>query len=77
LTFTQAHRLKALPENIEKIENEIIKLTELLSDPGLFLKDSKKFSKLSLCLVERQELLSKLEDEWLNLEEKNSKGSDA
>ena len=77
LTFTQAHRLKALPENIEKIENEIIKLTELLSDPGLFLKDSKKFSKLSLCLVDRQELLSKLEDEWLNLEEKNSKGSDA
>lgn len=77
LTFTQAHRLKALPENIEKIENEIIKLTEFLSDPGLFLKDSKKFSKLSLCLVERQELLSELEDEWLNLEEKNSKGSDA
>ena len=77
LTFTQAHRLKALPENIEKIENEIIKLTELLSDPNLFLKDSKKFSKLSLCLVERQELLSGLEDEWLNLEEKNSKGSDA
>ena len=52
LTFTQAHRLKALPENIEKIENEIIKLTELLSDPDLFLKDSKKFSKLSLYLVE-------------------------
>ena len=77
LTFTQAYRLKALPENIEKIENEIIKLTELLSDPDLFLKDSKKFSKLSLCLVERQELLSELEDEWLNLEEKNSKGSDA
>ena len=77
LTFTQAHRLKALPENIEKIENEIIKLTELLSDPDLFLKDSKKFSKLSLCLVERQELLSELEDEGLNLEEKNSKGSDA
>ena len=77
LTFTQAHRLKALPENIEKIENEIIKLTELLSDPDLFLKDSKKFSKLSLYLVERQELLSELEDEWLNLEEKNSKGSDA
>ena len=77
LTFTQAHRLKALPENIEKIEKEIIKLTELLSDPDLFLKDSKKFSKLSLCLVERQELLSELEDEWLNLEEKNSKGSDA
>ena len=77
LTFTEAHRLKTLPDNIEKIENEISKLTELLSDPGLFSKDFKKFSKFSLGLVERQKTLSELEEEWLNLEEKNSKGSDA
>ena len=77
LTFTEAHRLKKLPDNIEKIENEISKLTELLSDPGLFSKDFKKFSKFSLGLVERQKALSELEEEWLNLEEKNSKGSDA
>ena len=77
LTFTEAHRLKTLPDNIEKIENEISKLTELLSDPGLFSKNFKKFSKFSLGLVERQKALSQLEEEWLNLEEKNSKGSDA
>ena len=77
LTFTEAHRLKKLPDNIEKIENEISKLTELLSDPGLFSKDFKKFSKFSLGLVERQKALSELEEEWLSLEEKNSKGSDA
>lgn len=77
LTFTEAHRLKTLPDNIEKIENEISKLTELLSDPGLFSKDLKKFSKFSLGLVERQKALSELEEEWLSLEEKNSKGSDA
>ncbi len=77
LTFTEVHRLKTLPDNIEKIENEINKLTELLSDPGLFSKDFKKFSKFSLGLVERQKTLSELEEEWLNLEEKNSKGSDA
>jgi ATP-binding cassette subfamily F protein uup len=77
LTFTEAHRLKTLPDNIEKIENEISKLTELLSDPGLFSKDFKKFSKFSLGLVERQKALSELEEEWLNLEEKNSKGLDA
>ena len=70
LTFTEAHRLKTLPDNIEKIENEISKLTELLSDPGLFSKDFKKFSKFSLGLVERQKALSELEEEWLNLEEK-------
>jgi ATP-binding cassette subfamily F protein uup len=77
LTFTEAHRLKKLPDNIEKIENEISKLTELLSDPDLFSKDFKKFSKFSLGLVERQKALSELEEEWLSLEEKNSKGSDA
>jgi len=77
LTFTEAHRLKKLLDNIEKIENEISKLTELLSDPGLFSKDFKKFSKFSLGLVERQKALSELEEEWLSLEEKNSKGSDA
>ena len=77
LTFTEVHRLKTLPDNIEKIENEISKLTELLSDPSLFSKDFKKFSKFSLGLVERQKALSELEEEWLNLEEKNSKGSDA
>ena len=77
LTFTEAHRLKTLPDNIKKIENEISKLTELLSDPGLFSKDFKKFSKFSLGLVERQKALSELEEEWLSLEEKNSKGSDA
>ena len=77
LTFTEAHRLKTLPDNIKKIENEISKLTELLSDPDLFSKDFKKFSKFSLGLVERQKALSELEEEWLNLEEKNSKGSDA
>jgi ATP-binding cassette subfamily F protein uup len=77
LTFTEAHRLKTLPDNIKKIENEISKLTELLSDSGLFSKDFKKFSKFSLGLVERQKALSELEEEWLNLEEKNSKGSDA
>ena len=70
LTFTEAHRLKTLPDNIKKIENEISKLTELLSDPGLFSKDFKKFSKFSLGLVERQKALSELEEEWLNLEEK-------
>jgi ATP-binding cassette subfamily F protein uup len=77
LTFTEAHRLKTLPDNIEKIENEINKLTKLLSYPYLFSKDFKKFSKFSLGLVERQKALSELEEEWLNLEEKNSKGSDA
>ena len=72
LTFTQQHRLKSLPEEIRKIELEIKRLTELLSDMGLFERDEKKFLILSEGLVERQRNLSILEEEWLILEEKNS-----
>ena len=72
LTFTQQHRLKSLPKEIRKIELEIKRLTELLSDMGLFERDEKKFLILSEGLVERQRNLSILEEEWLILEEKNS-----
>ena len=71
LTFTQMHRLNSLPDEIQKIEMEIKKLTELLSDMGLFKSDKKKFLKLSDGLVERQRNLAILEEEWLMLEEKN------
>ncbi len=72
LTFTQQHRLKSLPKEIRKIELEIKRLTELLSDMSLFERDEKKFLILSEGLVERQRNLSILEEEWLILEEKNS-----
>ena len=72
MTFTQQHRLKSLPKEIRKIELEIKRLTELLSDVGLFERDEKKFLILSEGLVERQRKLSILEEEWLILEEKNS-----
>jgi ATP-binding cassette subfamily F protein uup len=72
LTFTQQHRLKSLPNEIRKIELEIKRLTELLSDMGLFERDEKKFLILSEGLVERQRNLSILEEEWFILEEKNS-----
>ena len=72
LTFTQQHRLKSLPNEIRKIELEIKRLTELLSDMGLFERDEKKFLILSEGLVERQRNVSILEEEWLILEEKNS-----
>jgi ATP-binding cassette subfamily F protein uup len=71
LTFTQQHRLKSLPDEIQGVETEIKKLTELLSDMGLFEKDREKFLKLSAGLVERQRNLVILEDEWIVLEEKN------
>ena len=70
LSFTEKHRLEALPAEIERLEAEIAKLSELLSDPELFSKEPVKFKKATEMLTERQEKLSYAEEEWLLLEEK-------
>ena len=70
LSFTEKHRLEALPAEIERLEAEIAKLSELLSDPELFTKEPVKFKKATEMLTERQEKLSAAEEEWLLLEEK-------
>ncbi len=69
LTFTQQHRLDILPKEIDKVSAEIAKLEEFLSQKDLFQREPMKFRKASDGLVERQTLLSKLEEEWLELEE--------
>ncbi|MEM9434515.1 MAG: ATP-binding cassette domain-containing protein [Pseudomonadota bacterium] len=71
LSFTQQHRLEALPGEIERLEAEIAKLTEFLSDPDLFSRAPKQFDKASQALTERQQALGQAEEEWLELEEKS------
>jgi ATP-binding cassette subfamily F protein uup len=70
LSFTEKHRLDALPAELERLEAEIAKLVELLSDPDLFTTNPVKFQKATDALVERQEKLDQAEEEWLALEEK-------
>ncbi|MEM6887675.1 MAG: ATP-binding cassette domain-containing protein [Pseudomonadota bacterium] len=72
LSFTEKHRLDALPAEIERLEAEIGKLESLLSDPALFTENPVKFSKAGDALVERQARLAAAEEEWLTLEEKAS-----
>ena len=72
LSFTEKHRLEALPGLIERLEAEIAKLEEFLSDPELFTREPLKFNKASDALVERQQALADAEEEWLALEEKAS-----
>lgn len=72
LSFTESHRLEALPKVIERLEAEIAKLSELLADPGLFTREPVKFAKASDALAERQLKLDAAEEEWLTLEEKAS-----
>ena len=70
LSFTERHRLDALPAEIERLEAEMGKLQELLSDPDLFTREPVKFRKATEALAERQRLLDAAEEEWLHLEEK-------
>ena len=69
LTFTQKHRLAELPEVIERLEGEIAKLTDLMSDPALYANDPQKFAKATQAVTERQQALEAAEEEWLTLEE--------
>jgi ATP-binding cassette subfamily F protein uup len=70
LSFTEKHRLEALPAEIERLGAEIAKLEELLGDPALFTEQPAKFQKASDALVLRHEKLADAEEEWLMLEEK-------
>ena len=70
LSFTEKHRLKALPSVIERLEGEIAKLETYLAAPDLYAKEPLKFQKATEALVERQSALSAAEEEWLILEEK-------
>ncbi|MDM7255971.1 MAG: ATP-binding cassette domain-containing protein [Paracoccus sp. (in: a-proteobacteria)] len=72
LSFSEKHRLEALPGIIERLEAEIAKLTEYLSAPELYATAPAKFQKASEAMAERQEALSAAEEEWLMLEEKSA-----
>lgn len=68
LSFTQSHRLAALPAELDRLAAEISKLEELLADPALFTREPAKFAKASEALVQRQTALAAAEEEWLELE---------
>ena len=61
-----------MPKKIERLEAEINKLEEFLSQPDLFKNYPVKFKKATEILIERQEKLSLTELEWLELAEKVS-----
>ncbi|QBF31588.1 ABC-F family ATP-binding cassette domain-containing protein [Thalassococcus sp. S3] len=70
LSFTEKHRLDALPAEMERLEAEIAKLEELMSDPELYTREPVKFQKATDALTERQQKLAAAEEEWLELAEK-------
>ena len=70
LSFTERHRLQALPAEIARLEAEIAKLTGYLADPDLYRTSPLKFDKGTAALAERQQALAAAEEEWLMLEER-------
>ncbi len=70
LTFTEKKRFDDLPALMDRLQAEIGKLTEFLSQPDLFEKEPVKFRKASEGLDERQTALAAAEEEWLALAER-------
>jgi ATP-binding cassette subfamily F protein uup len=70
LTFTERKRFDDLPALMDRLQAEIAKLTEFLSQPDLFAKEPVKFRKASEGLAERQAALAAAEEEWLILAER-------
>jgi ATP-binding cassette subfamily F protein uup len=72
LSFSEKHRLDELPKVMARLEAEIAKLSDLLSDPEIYTAQPVKAQKAVAALAERQEKLDAAEMEWLELEEKAS-----
>ena len=70
LSFTDHHRLREIPREVERLELEIKKLEDFLSIDDLYLSDQKKFDKASSGLAERKHKLDEIMEEWLLLEDK-------
>ena len=72
LSFTEKKRLEALPGIMERLEAEINKLTDFLSDAEMFTREPVKFRKATEAIAERQEALAAAEEEWLALAERDA-----
>ncbi len=70
LTFSERKRFDDLPALMDRLQAEIAKLTEFLSQPDLFDREPVKFRKASEGLTERQAALAAAEEEWLMLAER-------
>ncbi len=70
LTFTERKRFDDLPALMERLQAEIAKLSEFLSQPDLYDKEPVKFRKASDGLTERQAALAAAEEDWLTLAER-------
>ena len=74
LSFSEKHRLETLPDQIARLEAEIAKLSEALSDADIHVKEPAKAAKITQALEDRQTALEAAEEDWLMLAEKAEAG---
>jgi len=67
LTFKIQYELDNLPNEIDKIKEDLIMLEKILSNPKLFEEDQNRFFQTSKKIGDLQLLLEKKEDRWLEL----------
>jgi ATP-binding cassette subfamily F protein uup len=68
LSFKQKFALENLPKEMEKAEAQIAKHEKEMADPNLFSKNPSRFSALASELEKLRGSITKMEEEWLELE---------
>ncbi|WP_413710518.1 ABC-F family ATP-binding cassette domain-containing protein [Rhizobium sp. Rhizsp82] len=68
LSFKQKFALENLPKEMAKAEAQIANREEKMADPNLFTKDRKTFDKLAAEMEKLRDSLTRMEEEWLELE---------
>ncbi|MBB3976862.1 ATP-binding cassette subfamily F protein uup [Rhizobium azooxidifex] len=68
LSYKQKFALESLPKEMEKIQSEIARREETMADPALFSKDQATFNRLAGELETLRTDLTRMEEEWLELE---------
>ena len=68
LSFTEAHQLKSLPGEIEKLEARLAPLHDKLADPALFSRNPAEFDRLTKEIARLEEDRAAKEELWLELE---------
>ena len=71
MSFTELHRLEALPNLIERKVNEIESLNQQLLDLELYERRPKEFELLTQKLASEEEEIQSLEEEWYLLAQKS------
>lgn len=67
LSYNQQRQLNILPDEIAKLEDEIVNIQNLLADPELYQKDQEKFFTLSKKMKEYEQTKEEKEISWLEI----------